>query len=144
MSFDGLFDNLEAQGSASFILTGVKVRGDKDVVLIGTHAGHGNKGWQNARRRIDAKLKGRSGTPTGPELVDALTPPFAQFVLTGWENVFDENGKASTFSASEAVKLLNALSKKAPDIVDQAIGYFGNPINFRDTQDGAAEALGKE
>jgi hypothetical protein len=142
MSFDGLFDDLEAHGTARFTLTGVKVRSDKDLVLIGTHAGHGNKGWMNAKRKLDALLKARVGAPSELELLELMIPMFAAHVITAWENVNESDGSPSKLSAPKLVELLMAITKKAPDIVNQALGHFTQPGNFRDTPAGVAENLG--
>lgn len=142
MSFDGLFDDLEARGTARFTLTGVKVRSDRDVVLIMKHAGHGNTAYLNARRKLDAQARARAGGMSGLEMLELLIPVFAKTVITGWEHVNEPGGGLTPATADNIVALLTALTKKAPDVVEQAFGYAMTAANFRDAPATSAEAVG--
>lgn len=142
MSFDGLFDDLEAHGTVRFILTGVKVRTPHDVVLVMKHAGHGNTAYLNGRRKIEAAARARSGPLSGADFLEAFIPLFAKTVITGWEHVAAADGKPTPATAEQIEAFLTTLARKAPDLVEQALAFAIQPGNFRDTPTASAEALG--
>lgn len=142
MSFDGLFDHLEAHGTARFTLTGVKVRSEKDLVLIVKHAGHGNTAWLNAKRKLDAALKARAGAASDEEAIELIAPVFARTVVTGWENANGADGKQLQPTKENVTECLLAIGRKAPDLVSQLVDYAATAANFRDAPEVSAEQLG--
>lgn len=57
---------------------------------------------------------------------------YSKYVIVGWENVFDSDGKSVAFSKSNCLDFLNAL----PDwIFDGLRNFCGKPFNFLDNDD---------
>jgi len=60
---------------------------------------------------------------------DATREPFARYVLTGWKNIKDENGKPVPFSTDDAIEFVNAL----PDFMyEELLVFFSTESNFVD------------
>lgn len=126
--------NLQPSGTVRFTLSGVRCPGAAaDVVLILKHAGKGNAAWENAKRKIDAAIRARSGTATGETLIEEMLVPFAKFVVDGWENVLEDDGKPSQPTAAKYEEFLRyLLGEGGGDILDQALAYALTRANFRD------------
>lgn len=140
MSFDGLFDDLEARGTKPYTLPCVRVRSEREVVLHLKHAGHGNTAYRNAKRKLDQSMRGR--VPTDQEVLEALIPLFAAHVIAGWDHVHEPDGTPVKATPAKIGEFLSALVKKAPDKLDAAFGYALNPENYRDIVLGGADDLG--
>mgnify|MGYP001565451742 CR=1 FL=1 len=62
---------------------------------------------------------------------------FAEFVLVGWDHVYDVHGAAVPFAASEALDYLRAM----PDTLFDQVRYFArDESNFRPPSDPASAA----
>jgi hypothetical protein len=138
--------NLQPTGTVRFVLTGVRTpAAASDVALILKHAGKGNPRWEAARRKIDSTIRARAGAAADDDVLDALISPFAQFVIDGWEDCTDEDGKDVPFTAAKGEEFLRyVIAEGGSDIVNQAVGFSLLRANFRDYQPVTAEELGKK
>lgn len=137
-------DKLSTTKLQPYTLDSITLEGsDKPLVLILKHAGEGNDGYQNEKKKIDARLKAQSGSPTNRMIVTALIAAFAKHVVAGWENAV-EDGKPATCTPAKVQELLNAIVIDGLDIVDRLMGYALEPSNFRDQPALDPGDLGKE
>lgn len=115
----------------------------KPLVLELVHAGDSNKGWRDASDKLDAQGAGIAG---GEDWMRARLPAFARYVIVGWENAFDDDGKPEPYTAARGEKLLvDLFDGGGGDLVFLEMRYSFDPRNFRDMLDldeGAAERLG--
>ena len=56
---------------------------------------------------------------------------FAQYVVTGWENVRNAKGAQSQFTTDNVRGFLSALAEKAPDVFDELRTFCNKMTNFR-------------
>lgn len=145
--FEDVFAPLAPVGTARFALTGIAVRSDKDVVLIGRHAGRSNRALTNAVLKMAKAQQGKLRASSTQQLAenDAMfARMFARYVLTGWENVYGSDGKPIPFTADKCEEFLLALGAMRPGIagaggaIDQ---FFSDEDNFRPPGDEAPDAL---
>lgn len=147
--FDDVFKPRKLLTSQRFTLVGIRVRSDSDVVLIGKHAGRGNKAYMNAllkRAKASDAQVGVSLTPDKLDLNDAeFRQMFSRHVLTGWENVNGPDGNPWPFNADRCLAFLNKLAQpdQYPELVVSSgpiDRYFSNGENFRVDDDTRADA----
>ena len=133
------------------------VRGDKSVpytifeiayngvhpILYVKHAGETNKPYFNALLRRNANNRrimqaGGIRPETLEESREDDRKVFPEYVITGWKDVTDANGKPVSYSKSECKACLKALPNH---MFDQLRLFAGDPFNF--TGETNAEELGK-
>lgn len=125
---DDAFDYLCPEGTARYTLSQVRSTSKAPpITLLVKHAGESNERYQNALVKApvlgaeDAKRQG-------------LTL-FARYVIVGWENVLDLEGKALPYTPEGGEELLLKLVDKRArrgDIVARLISFANNADNFRD------------
>ena len=127
--------NVSNDVTREFVLQGLTLKpGAEYVVLIGRNAGQLNKAYMNAVLRHNTATSGmrRNKKVTVREVDENRTADverYSKYVLTGWRNVYEDNGKAVPFSEENCFKFLSVLPH---DYFDDAREFFPNVYNFRD------------
>lgn len=93
-------------------------------------AGGSNKAFQRSLESKTRKYRRAIQTDNfPPDQANAIMREvYAETVVLGWENVFDRQGNAITFSKENCIKLFNDLPDLFQDIMDQA----GKAMLFRE------------
>lgn len=120
--------------------------GGKSPVLIGKIAAERNRPYFNSllKKSANSARKASAGKIDAAMLAQNRAIDrelFPKFVLTGWRDVIDDNGKAVPFSPEDCADFLGALDDW---IFDDVRNYFSNPLSFQEEDDeepvGAEEA----
>lgn len=115
--------------------------GGQPVILEVLPATQQNEAYWNALVKSPVTKKmAKGGVPTARQLAASQAEDvalFANHVIRGWKNVFDDAGVAITFTTAACLDFLQMLLENAPDIFGTIRGYVGDLGNFRDvTLDG--------
>lgn len=154
MSFGNLIKHLRvsAARTARFELNAFESGDGKAPTLILRHAGEGNSAYINAvLRSVNGERSGKAGGKVTAQLIreqrEELIPLFAHHVITGWEFVYEDDGKPAECTPAKVEELLRLMCDTQPDgstagdVFDKLVAFARNPENFRGAQD--ADALGK-
>jgi hypothetical protein len=112
------------------------------VVLVCVPAGQANKPLINAVLKLQAKRQVREVT-TAESIDEGLARQvllYPKYVVKGWKNVFDDDGKPAAFSVEECQKFLGMLHEKARDYLVEFFAWAQDLDNWR-AED--AEAVAK-
>lgn len=132
--------SIKVDATAKFTLYTIQMPDDTNPVLIGRYAGEANKPYYNAVLREQAKgvAAKQAALKAGAISAEMLAEGreldrelFPKFVLTGWENVLDSEGKLVPFNEQNAADFLAALPNED---VDDVRNFFGTRTNFRTAQ----------
>lgn len=97
--------------------------------------------WSNFVAEVDARMAGKK--PTERELFDAYLPGFANHVVHGWENAFDENGNVEPYTPAELIALMQRMADNDLMLAKPPVASVMIKNYFRDFAPPDAEALGK-
>lgn len=144
MSFKYL-KNLEVDGTARCTVYSVMMPNGENPVLIGKHAGDTNKAYLNAQLKIVSRnskrlMQGRINAAVIEEQREEDRQLFPEYVITGWENVFDDAGKEVKFSQEHCRDFISALPNY---IFEEVRGFFSNPENFIEGSASAEDVIKK-
>lgn len=102
----------------------------KEIVFYIAREGGRNTRYQKVAEQLFKPYRKQiqHGTITPEVLEDALAKAYSQAIITGWENVEDENNEPLVYSTENAYKLLTDLPVLFEDIKDFARDY-GNYLD---------------
>jgi hypothetical protein len=128
--------------TASCMLYSIEGFEGRSPVLIGRPATERNKPYFNEQCRRSEHLIRRKARLSAELVADNRNRDrelYPKFVLTGWKDVIDADGKLVVYSQAECEAFLrNGLDDDIFD--DEVRAFFSNEANFRQQIDGGAAA----
>ena len=148
MTFRDALAGLRPVATRPYIFDGVHVNCAEPVVLQCRHAGFSNPGLTGAQLKAFNARRSRGGdksvsieTMEANRKLDAKV--FAEHVIVGWQNVFEEPGKATALSPAKVEELLLAIGEMRLDKFRQFTDWASDADNFTDLPAGDPVDLGK-